>query len=229
MKKNLLILMLIGIVSVIVTCASIAYAWFTFQKPTKEINAETSGVSFTFKISDSTYTSNYQYSVSNLAFFDVTDPDELDDFLSMSCEISVKVINTSKSAVSYSIYQSLPATLSGEYIYCLLSSTQITATTITNLNDNNSDDIISISDLYSATNTLSGNLTAYSSTASVITDEVDFYIYLFGVHDETNDADNDDNSFLDDTYSFAVSIKCKDTTPTVYYYDPSKKNGGNDL
>lgn len=84
---------------------SIIYGWYVRVIRTGKIDGSTKNVSITYVFNDGrhTTTNSLTYTIDNLTFFDIDNTDETSYFDEMMCDLEIKLINTSNSAMTYSI------------------------------------------------------------------------------------------------------------------------------
>lgn len=194
-KKFTIFITLISIFFLMIS-ASLVYAWIVYTKDTNKIDANTEGIKYVYEINDSKKLQSINYTISDLAFFDIDNEDEIEYFLDMACEVKIEVMNTGDIDFNYTISQT-----SGKYtndntagVLCLFSTTQLTSV-------GSNATIQAMITASTVTESVTGSLVKYNTSTNTA-DTDTYYIYIIGV--QTNDSEN--NDFLDDTYNFTITI-----------------------
>lgn len=103
MKKKLIVSTTLSILLFFLFITfSVTYGWYTNVTKIGKIDAETKDITFSYKLNDGE-ANQFEYSVINLAFFDVDDSSELKYFVKMHTVIKIELENFSSDVVNYSI------------------------------------------------------------------------------------------------------------------------------
>ncbi len=198
---------------------SITYGWYTNTTMIGKIDAETKDITFSYKLNGGE--SNTQtYSIENLAFFDVDDPNELKYYQSMHTVIEIELENFSSDKVNYYVefnstktITTVDGTEEGEKTSVAYVMGVITTSETLEVVDNDSN---SVSTYYPGYNTTSDVYTnRYNSqealeinTGSNSGAKATLYLHLIGVQE----IDTATNEFLFDEngqpvgYEFTLTI-----------------------
>ncbi len=191
MNKRKIVAYLLLLSAILIVSVGSMLAWFTSGTKTTEINGETTGISFTYKVGNVDGTNSFDYSIENLTFFDVDSEAEARYFNDQVTIVNITLRNMSVVQVNYNVAQeglNIPESIEGlssvetAYVKCLFSTSPISNPTNT------------IAELYDANESANGTLAAGAS--------VSIYVYIFGV--QINDAAV--NDFLDEVYDFKISL-----------------------
>ena len=212
--------LLVGIIAI-----SISYGWYVKVIRTGKIDGSTKNVSINYELKngEDAATNTLTYSIDNLAFFDIENSDETPFFNSMAVDLKLKLTNTAKSDMKYTItYQATKRIIKDEeendvsisYVACFYNSIP-----------NNYNANTKISSLATNSNTCSytNNSTLFSATYEsqdfelkaanqTDSDEVTLDLYLIGVQ-EIPTAKNTDFMYTESLgvksliqYQFTITI-----------------------
>ena len=226
-RKNILyaillisIPLLVGIIAI-----SISYGWYVKVIRTGKLDGSTKNVSINYELrnGDDSSTNTLNYSIDNLAFFDIEDTKETAFFNSMAVDLKLKLTNTAKSDMKYSITYSATKRIikdneqndiSISYVACFynkIPNNYTSSTKISSLATNsNTCSYTNNSQVFMATyESQDFSLKAANQTDS---DEVTLDLYLIGVQ-EILTAKNTDFMYTENQgvktlieYQFSITI-----------------------
>lgn len=191
-------------IRVLFVCLSIfslaltTYAWIIPDKDVNGFDAYTDGVTFDFKISESTNTTEV-FRVSNIVFFDADATDsknEVDALAACFVEVELVISNTCLNKIEVRLAQS-NLDKSKPYVVCFFSNTKLESfDTQTYLK------VQDVIDEYQE-----GILTIDASSENEIK-AGKIYMYVIGVQPDDN-ANNDFLNASDGTYTFSVKMSAE--------------------
>ena len=195
---------------------SITYGWYTNTTMIGKIDAETKDITFSYKLNGGE--SNTQtYSIENLAFFDVDDPNELKYYQSMHTVIEIELENFSSDKVNYYVeFNSTKSIITDGEVKTSVAYVMGVITDSKTLNIDTTDESNSVSTYYPEYNTaLEVYTDRFNSPAALEINtgdnseaKVTLYLHLIGVQE----IDTATNEFLFDengqpvSYEFTLTI-----------------------
>ena len=205
MKRNEVIFRIIIIsipVIALLTAISLSVAWYIHTIRTGSIDASTKNVSLSYTLTTNgtnTKTDVYEYSIDNLAFFDIDNSFETSYFNQMACELSLTLTNVSNSAMTYTVTftsnkrvrEENNEVISKSYVACYYQNNP--SGTISSLATNGtvSGNTIAYSNTDQAFTVTNTSPTGALSASGEVNDSVTFTLYLIGVQD-IDEATNTD-------------------------------------
>jgi len=222
MKKNIIkpLVLILVFVLLLATTISLARAWYVKVSKIGKIDADTKDISIVYKINDSKEINQLDYTITDLAFFDIdnyydsstkTGEDEINYLNNMAVCMKIDLENSSSDIVDLTIsFSSEPRenkveeiVASRAYVQGVLSAEPMTFA--------KSENVTKIEDYLPKDE--EGNVIKNNSQLVVEDLEIDgkttIYVYLFGVQ-EIDSASND--LFIDDSYSFNLTISAIGST-----------------
>lgn len=182
----------------IFSLALTTYAWIIPDKDVNGFDAYTDGVTFDFKISESTNTTEV-FRVSNIVFFDADATDnknEVDALAACFVEVELVISNTCMNKIEVKLSQ-INLDKSKPYVACFFSNTKLES-----FDSQTYKSVQAVIDKYQE-----GSITIDASSENqIITGKI--YMYVIGVQPDDN-ANNDFLNANDGTYTFTVKMSAE--------------------
>ena len=182
----------------IFSLALTTYAWIIPDKDVNGFDAYTDGVTFDFKISENTNTTEV-FRVSNIVFFDADATDnknEVDALAACFVEVELVISNTCMNKIEVKLSQ-INLDKSNPYVVCFFSNTKLES-----FDSQTYKSVQAVIEKYQE-----GRITIDASSENqIITGKI--YMYVIGVQPDDN-ANNDFLNVSDGTYTFTVKMSAE--------------------
>ena len=228
-RKQLIFRIILIATPILIAIAAIPiiYGWYVRTIRTGKIDGSTKNVSISYRFDNgrSPVTNALTYTIDNLVFFDIENPDETAFFNSMAINLELKLTNTSNSDMTYTVtFNTTKRIVNGDneeavsisYVACYFSNipnNYAADTKISSLETNTTN--------YAYTNNSTSYSAVYSSdeyalkasTLENTNDEATLNLYLIGVQEKSTAKNtdflytiNDDGEKSLKEYHFSITI-----------------------